>query len=68
MADSKPEIKVEDNKAYSDNIAPEYKNYSSVARKPFKADGPKRDDNEAQDSANESSTTPAPSAPKAPGK
>lgn len=63
MAENKAEIKVEDKADYTENIAPEYKNYSSVARKPFEG-GEKK-------SSTTSSTTKqdeSPQAPKAPTK
>lgn len=41
MADQKPEIKIEDKDPFTDNVELEYRNYSSVARKPFEGEGEK---------------------------
>lgn len=67
MADKKikPEIVVKDDKGYSDNVAPEYKNYSSVARKPFDVEA---DKSKAESEDKGTTGTNAPSTPKAPGK
>lgn len=73
MAENKAEIKVEDKADYTENIAPEYKNYSSVARKPFATKDDKKDDNHPGPRGGEKMTEQvqgeapkAPIAPKAP--
>lgn len=67
MAEQKAEIKVEE--GFTDNVDAEYRNYSSVARKPFKAEGEEKDtSDEAPETKSEAPKTPAtPGAPKAPG-
>lgn len=63
MAENKAEIKIEDKADYTEDVSPEYKNYSSVARKPFEG-GEKK-------SITTSSTTKqaeSPQTPKAPTK
>lgn len=64
MAENKSELKVEDEADYTENIDPEYKNYSSVARKPFATkDDKKGDDKQVQSESAKTPTTPkAPSA------
>ena len=60
MADQKPEIKIEDEAAFTDNVEPEYRNYSSVARKPFEAEGEEKDtSDEAPETKSEAPKTPA---------
>jgi len=61
MADRQSEIKIEDEAAFTDNVEPEYRNYSSVARKPFEAEVKK-----SERKAEESEGPKAPAAPGAP--
>lgn len=65
MAENKAEIKVEDKADYTENIAPEYKNYSSVARKPFATKDDKQDDKQG-DKQGRPESAKAPTTPKAP--
>lgn len=63
MAENKAEIKIEDKADYTENVAPEYKNYSSVARKPFEGGAAKSKSSATSSSAKQAESPQTPKAP-----